>query len=222
MNDNIKKSDYGIRVEKVSKRFGEFQVLDKVDLKCSYGNIIGIMGRNGSGKTVLFKCICGLLMCDEGEIFLGNKNNIDYIQEDCGLGAIIEEPAFLKQYTGLKNLEILYLVRNKKNKDHLLQIMEKVGLNYCEKKLVGKYSLGMKQRLAIAQAIMENQQILVLDEPLNGLDNDGVNLIKKLLLDLKEEGKALLLASHNKEDLEEICDLIYVMEDGKLREMATE
>lgn len=222
MNNNIKGSNYAIKVEKVSKRFGEYQVLDRVDLKCSYGEITGIMGRNGSGKTVLFKCICGFLMCDEGKIFLDNKNNIEYIQGKCGLGAIIEEPAFLKQYTGLKNLEILYLIRNKKNREHLFQIMKKVGLDYNEKKTVGKYSLGMKQRLAIAQAMMENQKILVLDEPLNGLDNDGIKLIKKLLIDLKEEGKALLLASHNKEDLEEICDSIYVMEDGKLRVIASE
>ena len=135
------------------------------------------------------------------------------------LGTIIEEPAFIKQYSGLKNLEFLYMLNHKKDRKYLKESMRKVGLDPEQKKPVGKYSLGMKQRLAIAQATMENQDILILDEPMNGLDKDGVQQMRELFLSFKEEGKTLLLASHNREDIELLCDEVYEMEHGRLHKI---
>ena len=133
------------------------------------------------------------------------------------VGIIIEEPAFLENKNGLKNLEFLYELRNKRNIPYLSHIMETVGLDAKSKKHVGKYSLGMRQRLAIAQAIMENPDILILDEPMNGLDKSGVQEMRKLFLSIKEQGKIILLASHSREDIQVLCDEVYEMEEGRLK-----
>ena len=159
-----------IEVKNLTKRFDKQEVLRDVNMICGYGTITGIIGRNGSGKTVLLKCICGFLQPQEGEIFICGKKNTDFLKEKHKLGAIIEEPAFLGNYSGLKNLELLYSILNKPNRNYLKSIMEKVGLEADSRKAVKKYSMGMKQRLAIAQAIMEDQEILLLDEPMSGLD----------------------------------------------------
>ena len=134
-----------------------------------------------------------------------------------GAGIIIEEPSFLKNVSGLRNLDILYRVQYKKDISYLKTVMKKVGLDPESKKWVGNYSMGMKQRLAIAQAIMENQEILILDEPMNGLDHKGVEEMRKLFLSLKQDGKLILLASHNREDIDILCDEVYEMEMGKLK-----
>ena len=135
-------------------------------------------------------------------------------------GVIIEEPAFLKQYSGMRNLELLWILNHRMDKTHLQQMMREVGLDPMNKKPVGKYSLGMKQRLAIAQAVMEEQDILILDEPMNGLDKDGVAQMRELFLRLKEEGKTLLFASHNREDIEVLCDEVYEMDKGRLQKIS--
>lgn len=205
-----------IKIEDVSKKFEDQQVLDHVNLYCESSTIIGIMGRNGSGKSVLLKCICDFIKVDEGTILINGKKNSDYFKEGGKMGATIEEPAFLKQYSGMKNLELLYIMRNKSDKEKIVQVMQKVGLDPYLKKHVGKYSMGMKQRLAIAQAIMEEQNILLFDEPMNGLDSTAVEEMKKLFCNLREQGCIILISSHNKDDLEEICDLIYVMKNGRL------
>lgn len=209
--------EYAVEVKNVSKRFADQQILDQVNLQCENKTITGLMGNNGSGKSVLFKCICDFYKADKGTILLNGKNNADYIAEGCKIGATIEEPAFLKQYSGKKNLELLYIVRNKPNKEKIIDIMQQVGLDPGLQKSVGKYSMGMKQRMAIAQAIMEEQNILLFDEPMNGLDSEGVEQIKKLFRDLKNCGRTILISSHNRDDLEEICDNIYIMEKGNLR-----
>lgn len=209
---------YIIKIENVSKNIKSQKVLDGINLNCVVNTITGIIGRNGSGKSVFFKCICGLMSIDIGKIYIFNQDiNKNYFYKD--IGAIINEPAFLKQYSGMKNLEFLYMIRNKKNREHLYYIMEMVGLDPESKKPVGKYSLGMKQRLAIAQAIMEGQKILILDEPMNGLDNQGVVEIRRLLIKLKAQGVTILLTSHNKEDIEELCDVVYEMDLGKLNKL---
>lgn len=206
-----------IRVENLSKTFSGRSVLDKVSFSCKEGEIIGFVGYNGCGKSVLFKCICGFLKPDSGEIHISlpdGKKNI------CGnAGIIIEEPAFLRNKSGMKNLEFLYGIRNKSNRKYLEEVMRKVGLEPNNRKSVGHYSLGMRQRLAIAQAIMENPPILILDEPMNGLDKRGVEEMRSLFLKLKEEGKAILMASHNKEDISVLCDRVYEIDDGKLNEI---
>jgi ABC-2 type transport system ATP-binding protein len=174
-------------------------------LQVKKGTICGIIGRNGSGKTVLFKCICGLLQINEGSILVDKKE----------IGAIIEEPGFLKQYSGKQNLRLLASMSGKENID-IEKVLKTVGLEHAGRKKVGKYSMGMRQRLGIAQAIMENQSILILDEPMNGLDNKGVDEIRKLILDLKNEGRSIILASHNREDIQILCDQVYEMDNGKI------
>lgn len=208
-----------INVKNISKKYGEQYVLNEVSVSCFPGEICGIVGHNGSGKTVLFKCICGLIYPDKGEIWIRSKKmhkDLDMLNE---AGIIIEEPAIISNETGYKNLEYLYCIRNKKDKKHIFSIMEQVGLNPTSKKKTRNYSMGMRQRLAIAQAIMENQSILVLDEPMNGLDKNGVEDMRKLFLELKTQGKTILLASHNKDDIDILCDHVYEMEMGVLKQI---
>lgn len=205
-----------IEIKNVTKIFGDIKVLDDVSLTCEEGSITGIMGRNGSGKSVLLKCICSFLKQTSGDIFIYGKQNTEFIKKTHRVGALIEAPAFLAGYSGFKNLELLYCVLNKRDKKHILEIMKRVGLNPDFKKVVQKYSMGMKQRLAIAQAIMENQEIIILDEPMNGLDIKGVETVRELLLDLKKEKKTILLTTHNAEDIDKICDHVYEMRDGKI------
>ena len=210
---------YVIEVSHVSKSFKDHKVLKDVSLTCKSGRIYGIVGHNGSGKTVLFKSICGFLSCDEGTISVNGKvmgKDKDMLNE---AGVIIEEPGFLRTWSGYHNLEFLYTLRNKKNKKHLYSVLEEVGLDPRLKRPVGKYSLGMRQRLAIAQAIMEDPGILILDEPMNGLDKNGVKEIRELLLKMKEENKLIILASHNREDIDVLCDEVYEMEGGVLRRL---
>lgn len=208
---------YTIEIKNLVKKFGERNVLNNVSLNCEMGKVYGIIGYNGSGKTVLFKCICGFFRPDGGEIFLKGKTHKQRKYNMNDVGAIIEEPAFLCDKSAYKNLEYLYIINHKKNKDLLYDVLKCVGLKPDEKKCVRKYSMGMKQRLAIAQAIMENPDILILDEPMNGLDKDGVKEIRKLILELRASGKTILLASHNKEDIEVLCDEVYEMEGGILQ-----
>lgn len=132
-------------------------------------------------------------------------------------GIVIEEPGFVRRWSAYHNLEFLYTIRNKNDKKYLYSVLKKVGLDPLQKKAVGKYSLGMRQRYAIAQAIMENPGILILDEPMNGLDKDGVHEKREMLLQMKAEGKLILLASHNREDIELLCDEVYEMENGILK-----
>ena len=205
-----------IRVIDAVKIFKEQKIIDHLNISFFSGKIYGIVGYNGSGKTVLLKCICGFLALDEGEIIIYGKKlkkDMDIIQN---AGVIIEEPAFLKDYTGKKNLEFLYSIRNKEDSELIDKVLYKVGLDAGSSKKVKHYSLGMKQRLAIAQAIMEDPQILLLDEPMNGLDKNGVADMRKLFLELKEMGKTIVLASHNKEDIDVLCDNVYEMEMGVL------
>ena len=209
--------DKNIKVKDVCKYFGKTQVLDHVNMECRQGEITGIIGRNGAGKTVLFKIICGLLSLDSGEILINGIKREKQADVLPSVGIIIEEPAFLKYYSGIKNLEYLYMINHKNNRQYLESIMEKVGLDPKSKKHVGKYSMGMRQRLAIAQSIMEEPDFLVLDEPFNGLDSHGVNEMRELFLELKKRGKVILIASHNSEDINILCDNVYSMESGILK-----
>lgn len=203
-----------ISVRNVSKSFRESKALDAVSVEFETGKIHGIIGRNGSGKTVLFKCICGLMYPDSGEIEVEGKRIGQDVDIPQNVGAIIEAPGFLPTFSGYKNLSFLANINRKINKEDIMQALELVGLGNTGKKHVGKFSLGMRQRLGIAQAIMENPDILVLDEPMNGLDNHGVEDIRGLLLSLKEKGKTILLASHNREDIVYLCDTVHEMDAG--------
>ena len=205
-----------IRVENASKSFRGHAVLKNVSLTCESGKIYGIVGYNGSGKTVLFKSICGLYRLDEGEIWIGGrkmKRDMDMLTE---AGILIEEPAFLRNYSVYKNLDFLYRIRNRKNREHLQEVMRKTGLDPLSGKRVGNYSLGMRQRLAIAQAVMEDPPILILDEPFNGLDRRGVSEMRDFFAELRQQGKTILMASHNKDDIDLLCDRVYEMDAGAL------
>ena len=203
-----------IEIKEFNKFFGNLQVLKDINMELEKGKIYGIVGRNGSGKTVLFKSICGFFPVEHGsirvrELYLEQENKIPE-----NIGMIIETPGFLPNYNGYHNLEFLYCINHKKNKQVIYHAMEQVGLDPKLKRHVGKYSLGMRQRLGIAQAIMEDPDILVLDEPMNGLDKEGVEDIRKLLLQLKEQGKTILIASHNREDIDVLCDHVWSMDHG--------
>lgn len=208
-----------IEITNLCKSFKDTKVLNDITIKIKKGNIIGIIGRNGSGKTVLFKCICGLISPTKGTVKINNKILRKDIDIPNNIGAIIENPGFLPNYNGFKNLKFLAMIKNQISNEHIKDTIKLVGLNPDSKKHVGKYSLGMRQRLGIAQAIMEDPDILILDEPMNGLDNEGVKDMRKLFLSLKEQGKTILLASHNKEDIEVLCDEVYMMDKGILTQI---
>ncbi len=199
----------GIEVKHVYKSFGKEQVLKDISLSIPPGTIYGVVGNNGSGKTVLMKCICGFLKCDKGSIVVNGKQigrECDFPDE---LGVIIETPGFIPNLNGYRNLKILASLKGRIGKKEIREALQKVGLDPQMKKPVSKYSLGMRQRLGIAQAIMEEPKVLVLDEPFNGLDKEGVLEMRALLKELKENGKAILLASHNAQDIEELCDHVH-------------
>lgn len=208
-----------ISIENLNKQFKNQLVLNNINVKFSNGHIYGIIGRNGSGKTVLLKCICGFLKPTTGVISVNHKivgKDIDFPEN---LGFIIETPGFLLNYSGYKNLKYLASIREKIDSNEIKESMSLVGLDSADKKHVGKYSMGMRQRLGIAQAIMEKPDILVLDEPMNALDKNGVEEMRRLFLKIKSEGKLILLTSHNREDIEILCDEVYEMEEGILNKL---
>lgn len=203
-----------ISVQGLYKSFGEDEILKDVNRDFEEGKIHGIVGNNGSGKTVLMKCICGFLHPTKGKVFVNYKEvgkDMDFPDD---MGIIIETPGFLPNVTGLKNLQILASLKKKIATETIRKTIERVGLDPAMKKPVGKYSLGMRQRLGIAQAIMEDPSILILDEPFNGLDKYGVAQMRELIKGLREEGKTVILASHNQIDIDELCDTVCEMDAG--------
>ena len=205
-----------IRVDNVVKAFKKHTVLDGVSLTVEKGTICGLVGTNGSGKTVLLKIICGFLCPDQGSVFVNGEKigEVRDFPEDTGV--IIENPVFAGYVSGFTNLKDLASIKKKIGAEEIRETMRLVGLDPDDKKWVSKYSLGMKQRLAIAQAIMENQTVLILDEPMNGLDKQGVEDIRKLLLNMKHSGKTILLASHYPQDVEVLCDKVYELDQGHI------
>ena len=206
--------DAVIEVQNLSKSFGEEQVLKGVSRDFEIGKIHGIVGNNGSGKTVLMKCICGFLKPSGGRVLVNGKEvgkDMDFPDD---LGIIIETPGFLPNLSGMKNLQILASLKKRASNEVIREVIRKVGLDPDSRKPVGKYSLGMRQRLGLAQALMEAPSILILDEPLNGLDKHGVVHIRELIKSLRAEGKTILLASHNQMDIDELCDTVCEMDGG--------
>lgn len=205
-----------IIVDHVSLEIKQAKLLRDVNLCLHSGKVYGLRGRNGSGKTVLMKCICGFMRPTEGKISVNGKviqKDVDFLPS---AGIIIEEPGFFPNYSGFKNLKILAGIQNQITDGQIRNAMELVGLDPFMKKPVGKYSLGMRQRLGIAQAMMENPDILILDEPTNGLDEEGVEWFRQFILTQKENGKLILLASHSREDVELLSDEVFYMEKGVL------
>ena len=202
-------------LENVTKRFKKVTVLDHVSVVFPRGQIHGIIGRNGSGKTVMLKLICGFLPVDEGKVLV-NGEPVHCQKPQPSTGAIIEEPGFIPGISGFKNLQMLAELRSELTQEDIRTVMLRVGLDPDNRKAVGKYSMGMRQRLGIAQAIMEKPTLLILDEPMNGLDNQGVDDIRRLLMELRDGGTTILLASHSREDIQILCDTVHEMDRGKL------
>ena len=203
-----------INVENVGLVLSKNQILKNINVSFEQGLIHGLIGRNGSGKTMLMKCICGFIKPTEGKITVDGKvvgDDVDFLKD---MGIIIETPGFIPYYSGYKNLKLIAGLNNKIKKDEIKATMVKVGLDPNLKRHVRKYSLGMRQRLGLAQAIMENPKILVLDEPFNGLDKDGVKDMREYLLEYKEQGKTILICSHSAEDISILCDTVHEMDNG--------
>lgn len=208
--------DY-IKVEHVSKQFGKEQVLRDVDICFEAGKIHGLVGRNGCGKTVLLRIICGLYRPTSGTVCVNGQYVGRDVEFPASTGILIESPGFIPYYSGYKNLKILADLSSDMTDERVRSALALVGLSADAKKSVGKYSLGMRQRLGIAQALMENPQLLILDEPMNGLDNKGVADMRRLFKELRCEGKTILLASHNPLDIDELCDTVCEMDAGVLK-----
>ena len=208
-----------IQVHNVDLIIKKGHILQGVSVSFEKGRIHGLIGRNGSGKTMLMKCICGFVKPTTGTITVNGK----VIGKDCDFpdntGIIIETPGFIPYYSGYTNLKLLADLHGKITKDDIRKTMEQVGLDPDLKRHVRKYSLGMRQRLGLAQAIMENPDLLILDEPMNGLDKDGVSDMRQYLLNLKEQGKTILIASHSTEDIDILCDTVCEMDKGKLEKV---
>lgn len=206
-----------ITVKNVTMEFKKQTVLDNVSMDFEMGKIYGIIGRNGSGKTVLLKCICGLLLPTAGTVEINNQilgKDVDFPEN---IGFIIENPGFLQNYSGLKNLKYLASIKGKIDEQTIRKYITLVGLDPDDKKAVGKYSLGMRQRLGIAQALMENPDIIILDEPMNALDHAGVDEIRKVILKMRERGKLVIIASHIREDIDILCDDVFEIDAGKIK-----
>ena len=207
-----------IVIKNVSKSFDGVEVLHDVNLDLEEGHIYGFIGRNGSGKSVLFKIICGLYYPTTGSVIV---DGIDIHKNDIfpnDMRVLIEKPNFVPNLTGLDNLKLLASIQNRITEEDIILILDKLNLKKDMSKLYHKYSLGMKQKLAVAQVLMENPKMMIFDEPFNGIEEKTVEVIKKILLEEKKEGKIILIASHIKEDIEELADAdtIYFVDNGSV------
>ena len=211
-----------IDVKNVNLTLGKTQILKDINVSFEQGRIHGLIGRNGSGKTMLMKCICGFIKPTSGEITVLGKRIGKDVDFPKNIGIIIETPGFIPYYSGYKNLKLLAGLNNKIGKNEIMQSMEQVGLDPKLKRHVRKYSLGMRQRLGLAQAIMENPDLLILDEPFNGLDKDGVNDMREYLLSYKEQGKTILICSHSAEDISVLCETVHEMDKGVIERIKDE
>lgn len=202
-----------IQIKELNLSIKGRQILSNVNMDMHEGKVYGLIGNNGSGKTMLMKCICGFVKPTSGEVIVNDEvigKDVDYIKDT---GIIIENPGFIVYYSGIRNLKMLSAISGKADITKIRETMKMCGLDPDLKLPVKKYSLGMRQRLGIAQAIMEDQSILILDEPMNGLDRDGVAAVRTLLLEMKAKGKLIILASHNREDIDILCDEVYNIEN---------
>ncbi len=205
-----------IEVIDVCKAYKKESVLNNINFFVNEGEIFGIVGRNGSGKTVLMKIICGITAPDTGTVKIDGKvigKDLDFPPDT---GAIIEQPTFIQFASGYKNLKYLADINKKIGRDEIYETMRKVGLDPQSKKWLVHYSLGMKQRLSIAQAIMENPKLIILDEPMNGLDLDAVKQMRDYLRELKQNGRTIVLSSHIQEDIEVLCDHVIELDRGSI------
>lgn len=205
-----------VRLEDYCKSFKSAEVLKNINLTLESGKVIGLKGKNGSGKTMLMRAISGLILPTSGKVYINDKELGRHISFPPSIGILIENPSFISNYTGFKNLKILASIQNRISDDEIRDAIRKGGLDPDDKRTFKKYSLGMKQRLGIAAAIMERPDIVILDEPINALDEAGAGLIKGLLDELKANGSLIIIACHDTEELNYLSDEIYEIYDGEI------
>ena len=203
-----------IKIEGLSKSIKGALILNNVSLVLTSGNIYGLRGKNGSGKTMLMRAIAGLLIPDSGTVKINGKTLHKDISFPESIGILIENPSFLPQYTGYKNLKLLAGLTSGITDEDVKTALEHVGLDPDDKRTYRKYSLGMKQKLGIANAIMGEPDVIILDEPINALDEESVKKIKKVLLEIRDRDKLIIIACHDREELEYLSDIIYEIKDG--------
>lgn len=205
-----------IEIRNLSKKIKGVMVLDNINMKLQKGKVYGFTGPNGSGKTMLFRSICGLIKPTEGTIEINNKKLHENISFPESVGALIENPGFLPNYSGRKNLKLIADIKGIIGYDEIDKLMDLIGLDLIDKKKYKQYSLGMKQKLGIAQALMEEPELIILDEPTNALDEKSIQNVLELIKEEKEKGKTILIASHDKVNLEKVSDVIFKMENGRI------
>ena len=207
-----------IKLENVSKRFKNENVLKGISYSFESGKIYSIVGRNGSGKSVLLKIIAGLYLQDKGNVLFDNKNYNMINEIPDNLGIVIEQPSFINDLTGIENLKLLASIRNVATERDIVESLEIVNLKDDMNKKYSKYSLGMRQKLSIAQAIMEHKKVILLDEPFNGIDRQSVVAIKEYLKRVKNEDKLIIITTHIMDDVVDLSDVMLYIEDGMLNE----
>lgn len=207
-----------IVVNEVSKSIYGVPIINSISMKLVSGNVYGFQGINGSGKTMLMRLICGLIYPTKGEIIIDGKRLGKEITFPQSVGLLLENPAFLDSYTGYENLEMLASIKNIITREEIHEAITSVGLDPLDKRKYKKFSLGMKQRLGIAAAIMEKPDILILDEPTNSLDSSGVSLVKTIIAKERERGASIILACHDLPVLQDVSDEIFLLEQGKITE----
>lgn len=205
-----------IEVKDLCKTIKGVEILSHVNLQMDAGKIYGLRGKNGSGKTMFMRCMCGLILPSSGEICVDGKCIGKDIDFPPSIGVLIENPAFLNSYTGLENLKLLASIKRKITETEIRKTLIAVGLDPDDRRKYRKYSLGMKQRLGIACALMESPDIILLDEPINALDQRGVEMVKELLLELRNQGKLIIVACHDNQELEFLSDVIYHVDNGRI------
>lgn len=205
-----------LELKNISKKFSDNVILENINIKFTSGKIYGLIGRNGSGKSVLLKLICGFYAPTTGEILL---DGFDYTKDNSfpeNTRALIEKPNFLPDLSGFENLKLLASIQNKISDEDIKDTMEKVNVYQEANKKYSKYSLGTKQKLGIAQVLMENPKIMILDEPFNGIENETVNKLRKILIEEKKKDKIIIIASHIKDDINKLADVIYEVDNGHI------
>ena len=205
-----------IKLDHISKRIKRNLVLSDINVEFEGGKIYGLRGRNGCGKTMLMRMICGLIIPDEGAVIINGELLHRDIEFPRSIGALIENPVFLPSYRGFDNLKMIASLQKGIDDEDIILALESVGLDPSDRRMYKKYSLGMKQKLGIANAIMGNPEIIILDEPINALDEESVDMVKIKLVSLKEEGRLIIIACHDREELEYLSDEIIEMRDGSI------
>ena len=205
-----------LQIKNISKAISGKSILEHINLEMEQGRIYGLRGKNGSGKTMLMRTICGLILPSEGEIVINNEVLHKDISFPRSLGILIENPGFIAEYSGFKNLSMLASIKNAVTDDEIKQLMKRLELDPEDKKKFKKYSLGMKQKIGIIASIMESPDLIILDEPINALDEKSVGIIKEMLLEHKKRGALIIISCHDKEELEFLADEVFCLEDGKV------